>query len=235
MNASLGMWEEVASEAEERYEAEYAAQPTVAEQFADGQIQGLIRSLFLARAKAARQVVFSGVYEDGGTGEVCRRIAEGLAKQTPARVCMLVTDEGLNSLGPEFGGPRADGGDTPESAGAARATPLQLRRNLWLVPPRVWRAGECVATFPWTRRRLAELRGDFDYAVIHAPPVGARGEAETLAQLTDGLILVLEAHRTRRMLARMTRQKLQTANVPVLGAVLSGRTFPIPERLYRRL
>jgi Mrp family chromosome partitioning ATPase len=82
---------------------------------------------------------------------------------------------------------------------------------------------------------MGELRREFDYAVIHAPPMGAGGEAGVLAQFADGLVLVLEAHRTRRVLARMAHGKLQAANVRILGAVLSGRTFPIPERLYRRL
>jgi Mrp family chromosome partitioning ATPase len=82
---------------------------------------------------------------------------------------------------------------------------------------------------------LGQLRSEFDYAVIHAPPLGLTGEAEALGRLTDGLVLVLEAHRTRRLLARLAQRKLAAANVQVLGAILNGRTFPIPERLYRRI
>jgi hypothetical protein len=238
MSATLGMWEEVGYEEEERLEEEplsYRAPPAAREQFAEEQILGLIRGLFFARPKVAHQVVFSGVYEDAGSGEVCMRIADVLANQTSGRVCILETSRGPDGIAQEFGGPRTSGGDTPDFATGMRESPLQLRGNLWLMPAGVWRNEQGVATFPWIRRRLRELRGEFEYAVIHAPPVGACDEAETLAQLTDGLVLVLEAHRTRRMLARMTRQKLQAAHVQVLGAVLSGRTFPIPEALYRRL
>jgi Mrp family chromosome partitioning ATPase len=110
-----------------------------------------------------------------------------------------------------------------------------LRQNLWLVPAGLWRTAQTIPTIPSIRRCLGELRAEFDYAVIHAPPVGTSGEAGVLAQLADGLVLVLEAHRTRRVLARMTQERLQAAHVRILGAVLSGRTFPIPERLYRRL
>jgi Mrp family chromosome partitioning ATPase len=237
MNATLGMWEQVASP-EERVKEEAAVEATrqtVAEQFGNEQILGLIRGLFFAGPRQARQVVFSGVGEDARSSEVCSRVAEALASQTTARVCLLNTDRRPSTVEDEFGGARADGGDTPEAAGAVRASPLQLRRNLWLVPSAVWRSEPGVATLPWIRRRLGEMRGEFEYAVIHAPPIGAGGEAETIARFTDGLVLVLEAHRTRRALARMIRQKLSGANIQVLGAVLSGRTFPIPERLYRRL
>ena len=239
MSASLGMWEELDAKEEEQSEeatASRAAQPTVANQFADEQILGLIQGLFLAGPRMTRQVVFSGVGEDAGSGRVCMRIAEALASQTMSRVCLVETERGTRSTEEEeFGGNRTDGGVTPEPAGTLRASPLQLRRNLWFVPGEVWRSEASVATLPWMRRRLGELRGDFDYAVIHAPPAGSHGGAEMLGALTDGLVLVLEAHRTRRVLARVIQQKLQAAHVPVLGAVLSGRTFPIPERLYRRV
>jgi Mrp family chromosome partitioning ATPase len=238
MGASLGMWEDIAPEEEARTAEAPASceiQPTATERFADEQILGLIQGLFLAGPKVARQVVFSGVSEDAGSREICVRIAEALASQTTARVCLVETARQPGEVEDEFGGIRTDGGDTPEAAGAVRASPLQLHRNLWVLPAGVWRNEAGVATLPWMRRRLGELRGEFDYAVIHAPPAGGSGGTEMLARLTDGLVLVLEAHRTRRVLARVIQQKLQAAQVPVLGAVLCGRTFPIPERLYRRV
>jgi hypothetical protein len=233
------MWEEVATEEEARLAEEEGAQesePSAAEQLADEQLLGLVRQLYLAGwPKPMRQVVFSGIRENADSAALCLRIAEALANQITARVCLVETERRADSEQLVFGGARADVGDTPEPAGAVRASSLQLKRNLWLVPVTVWRSAEDAATLPWVRRRLGELRSEFDYAVIHAPPAGTSGEAETLARLTDGLVLVVEAHRTRRVSARATQQKLQAANVQILGAILSGRTFPIPERLYRRL
>jgi hypothetical protein len=213
----------------------HQAPRTGAEKFASEQLLGLIRRLFLAAwPKPMRQIVFSGVGEDSGSAVLCARVAEALSSQTTARVCLVETEQGIGEVEPGFGGAWADGGNNPEAAGAVRASSLQIRKNLWLVPVRVWRSAEGSATLPWMRRRLGELRSEFDYAVIHAPPVGIGGEAETVARLTDGLVLVLQAHRTRRVLAQVTQQRLRDANVEVLGAVLSDRRFPIPERLYRR-
>jgi len=56
-----------------------------------------------------------------------------------------------------------------------------------------------------------------------------------LGYLSDGVILVLEANSTRRAAAQRAVQVLHATNARLLGSVLSGRTFPIPEEIYRRL
>jgi Mrp family chromosome partitioning ATPase len=46
---------------------------------------------------------------------------------------------------------------------------------------------------------------------------------------------VVSAQRTRRAAARTIKQALEAAHARILGTVLSERTFPVPEALYRRL
>jgi protein-tyrosine kinase len=53
--------------------------------------------------------------------------------------------------------------------------------------------------------------------------------------LSDGVVLVLKANSSRREAARQALNEMQSANVRVLGAVLNQRTFPIPEKIYKRL
>ena len=84
-------------------------------------------------------------------------------------------------------------------------------------------------------RRLSDFRLDFDYTVLHAPPAALYSETAIMGRLNDGVALVIEAHRTRRVTAQKAKQVLQAANVKVLGTVLSERTFPIPEAIYRHL
>jgi len=239
MSATLGLWEEVAAEVEDRAEsAEMPAesQRTPVGQFVSEQLLGLIRAVFFAGwPRPARYVIFAGISEDAGNSGICMRVAETLASQTTGRVCVVETDPKVPSERQDLGGLCTDGGHTPEFAGAVRVSSRQLTQSLWLVPAIAWRPVQQPLTVQWMRQRMGELRAEFDYAVIHAPPVGICGEAGLLAQLADGLVLVLEAHRTRRAAARTAQEKLQAANIRMLGAVLNGRTFPIPERLYRRL
>jgi Mrp family chromosome partitioning ATPase len=71
--------------------------------------------------------------------------------------------------------------------------------------------------------------------VLYGPPAGTRSEAALLASLCDGMVLVLEANSTRRVAAQKVKERLHAANARLLGAVLRGRTFPIPEAIYRKL
>jgi Mrp family chromosome partitioning ATPase len=67
------------------------------------------------------------------------------------------------------------------------------------------------------------------------PPLNQYADAMALGQLTDGVVLVLEANSTRKESALKAIESLRAAQIEVLGAVLNKRTFPIPESVYRRL
>ena len=82
---------------------------------------------------------------------------------------------------------------------------------------------------------IDDLRKDFTYILIDAPPLNEYAEASLFGRMADGLVLVLEAHDTRRETAQKAKEMLDAGGVPVLGAVLNKRTYPIPESLYRRL
>jgi Mrp family chromosome partitioning ATPase len=85
------------------------------------------------------------------------------------------------------------------------------------------------------RERFAELREAFDYILISAPALSNESQATFLAQLADGVVLVVEANHSRRATVRRAKEQLESAQVRLLGAVLDQRTFPIPEKLYQRL
>ena len=70
---------------------------------------------------------------------------------------------------------------------------------------------------------------------MDAPPISRYADAIALGRLSDGVVLVLEAESTRREAARIAVENLRASRIPVLGAVLNKRTFPIPERIYKML
>ena len=85
------------------------------------------------------------------------------------------------------------------------------------------------------RERSAELRKEFNFVIVDAPPVTRYSDAIALGKLSDGVVLVLEAGATRREAARMAVRNLRFSRVQVLGVVLNKRTFPIPRSIYNRL
>jgi Mrp family chromosome partitioning ATPase len=110
------------------------------------------------------------------------------------------------------------------------------RRNLWLLS-----CGS--ATEKWQEQlaseslkfRLKELRAAFDYVLMDVAAMNTSNDGIILGGLCDGVVLVLKANSTRREAAQKTLQQLKAANIPILGAVLNQRTFPIPERIYNWL
>ena len=205
--------------------------------FAHEQIRGLVQRVFFPGwPRPSRQVVFSGIDQTAGVGAVCVRVAQYLAAQVPGHVCLV--EANLRSsvlrelLGDCSGDDIASANDSEWVRSGANAT----RGNLRFIPAENFVPDKKLMFSPaWLGGRLSELGRQYEYAVIHAPPVGLYREATLLGSLCDGVILVLQAHSTRRIAARNVKEMLQTANARLLGTVLNERTFPIPERLYRKL
>jgi len=201
------------------------------ETFAQQQIRGLVQRVFLSHSdRPARQVVFSAV--DGATDirQICRRIASALADETLKSVAVM-------SAGPQLlqnVGERESGVDSQSrdaSMPPLRRIATKLRENLWQVPP----AGRNPATASSLHSYLGEMRREFEYSIVEAPPAGESNEATAMAQFADGIILVMSAQRTRRAAALKIKESLDAAKARLLGTVLSDRVFPIPEKIYRRL
>lgn len=235
-----GMADNVACESEQpRHVAAEASEIAWdAQQFAQEQIRGLVRMVFLQGwPRPVRQVVFSSASPQVEMASVCRRAGEVLAAERAGRVALVEADIRTRALELSFGRTSNDGEKSSETAGALRKSSRQVAPNLWLLSAPVFLGcGENGNNSAWFLSRLGELRREFDFALIHASPASEPdGSAAFLGHLADGLVLALDAHRTRRRSAMRIREQLSAANVRLLGTVLRDRVFPIPERLYRRL
>lgn len=203
--------------------------------FAQEQLSALVRRVFSPGwPLPSKQVVFTAVHSTHDIGPLCRRIAETLVSQVPGTVCLVEADS--RSLRLELAcavSPPPDNTQQPASTGIhGRAS--RLADNLYLLPATDLAAGpECSSAS--LRSRLKELRNQFDFTIIHAPPVASFSETRLLAHLADGAVLVVNAQATRRLAACRARDLLVEANARLIGSVLDMRRFPIPEAIYRRL
>jgi hypothetical protein len=204
--------------------------------FADEQIRGLVRQVFFPGwPKPARQVVFSAVDPETDIREICMQVGLALASQVPGKTCVVEADPdgpGLKEFADSDGLHPVPVGENTSLGDSSR----RISHQLWLVPRDrfLGQTGDG-SSGPWLRDRLAELRKTFDYTVIHGPAAAIHSEATLLGSLCDGVVLVLEANSTRRVAAQKVKERLQSSNARLLGAILSQRTFPIPQALYRRL
>lgn len=203
------------------------------------EIAKLVLNLFLLPgAQGRRQVIFAGAEAGAGCSWMCARVGEVLASQVRGSVCVVDCNLRSPGLHQQFAVDNHFG----LSDALLRSDPLtqyvrQLsRKNLWLLSSgsttENWQ--EKVASGS-LRLRLTELRTQFDYVLMDVAATNTCNDGVVLGSSSDGVVLVLKANSTRRDIARKALQELKAANIPVLGAVLNQRTFPIPDKIYNRL
>lgn len=82
---------------------------------------------------------------------------------------------------------------------------------------------------------IDEMKADAEWILFNSPPVSACNDAITLSNKVDGVVLVVQAERTRWEVAQSAKERLQGGNANVLGVVLNDRRMHIPGWIYRRL
>lgn len=204
----------------------------------DIHINRLVQRLFFAgdeTSRLAAAVCFCAV--DGSRqNNVCARVAELMA-QTSALVCAVDMDFSAPTLDRQFGIAQQPG----IADALTRSEPIdgfghRVAKGLTIFPVgTVHRDVEPATLSNSTVSRFAELRAQFDYVLVQSPPLTMLSHVGLLGQLSDGVVLVVEAHNTRRDLAAKLSRELLQSKVPVLGAVFNNRTYPIPQSLYSKL
>ena len=200
----------------------------------------VVQQIFLGQAQdAPRVVVFAGVDHGSGCSQISASVAELLAKHANRRpVCLVEANFRSPSLPGMYGTPNHYG----LTEAICREEPITSflrplpQENLWMLSSGTL-AGDSPELFSSAnfRERISQLRQQFYYVIIDAPPLGQYSDAVAVGQNADGLVLVLEANSTRKESASAVANNLRAAGVPILAAVLNKRTFPIPEQLYKRI
>lgn len=198
----------------------------------------LVQRLFLTPGKAPKAVLFAAIDASTGCNWLCSVAAKLLAKSVSGSVCLVEgnfrTPSFPNCLGVECGRGLVD---SLRQDGPIREFATQIGpENLWLLSSGAPVQDSMVLlNSDRMKDRFNEVCKEFDYIVMNAPPLNAFADGMVLGRFVDGVVLVLEANSTRREAALRVTESLRATNIPVLGAVLNNRTFPIPAAVYKRL
>jgi capsular exopolysaccharide synthesis family protein len=198
----------------------------------------LVSRVFVSGSESPRQVMFTGTEPDAGGSRICARTAEVLASHLNGSVCVVDANLRSPSLHEQFGIENHFGlTEALQQAGTIRKYSRSfVGGKLWLVssgsPVDNW---QTLLASRQMQTRMAELRQEFDYVLVDIPPVNLFAEGVMLSRMSDGVILVLKAHSSRREVAQKVVKELKAAKVRLLGAILNERRFPIPKALYQRL
>jgi protein-tyrosine kinase len=199
----------------------------------------LVQRIFLLQpSQRRRAVLFASVDPGDASTRLCADAAKTLAQNATGSVCLVDADVHSTSLPRILGAGNHCGlVDALRNGVAIRSLTQRLSPdNLSFLS---FGTVDCNTSTLWIpdelKRRLADLLGEFEYLLINAPSVILDGTAAMWGPLVDGVVLVVEANSTHREVARKAKERLQAANVRLLGAVFNNRTFPIPPAVYSRL
>jgi Mrp family chromosome partitioning ATPase len=200
----------------------------------------LVQRIFIlpGAGNAPGAVAFCGVDQGAGCTWLSARVGETLAGQVSGSVCIVDANLRKPSLHAEFGVEIGTGfadlmkSSEPAYDFARRLPPM----NLWLITAgAVGKEPNGALAAARLRARFAELRSEFDFVLIDTPALDSYADAVLLGQQTDGIILVVSSHSTRRETALVAKRNFEAAQIPMLGAVLNKRTYPIPGAIYRNI
>jgi len=210
-----------------------------ADQITREEAQRLVQHVFMVQSQEPpRVVVFAGIDHGNGCSRICSHTAEAIKENLRGSICLVEANFRSPSLRHLRGKSNHHGlADALLSDGPMRSfANLVGSDNCYLMPCGSVKAdSHRLLNSNRLTSRFRDLRNEFDFVVVDAPPLTRYSDAIALAKVSDGIVLVLEANATRREAAIQISQHLRASQIRILAAVLNKRTFPIPETLYRRL
>jgi uncharacterized protein involved in exopolysaccharide biosynthesis len=82
---------------------------------------------------------------------------------------------------------------------------------------------------------LERLRDKYRFVLVDCPSLQEAQDAVLLAPLVDGIVVVVEADRTRVEQLHNTEKTLESAKGKILGHILNKRAYVVPDWLFRRM
>jgi Mrp family chromosome partitioning ATPase len=189
------------------------------------QIHALVQQLFFRpESRPVRHVGLATIEPSTATATLCLEVARALAAEDRYDVGLIDAYPDSVPLQTQL--------QIPSPNPAVATWPIAPR--LWMVPRQSWLPdADGRRLTDRNLSRLRELTTEFDFSILCCAPVSWL--TASIVQTCDGLVLVLTANKTRRLVAAQIKDHLSKAQVPLLGTVLAERRFPVPQGLYRNL
>ena len=189
------------------------------------QIHALVQQLFFRpESRPVRHVGLATIEPSTATATLCLEVARALAAEDRYDVGLIDAYPDSVPLQTQL--------QIPSPNPAVATWPIAPR--LWMVPRQSWLPdADGRRLTDRNLSRLRELTTEFDFSILCCAPVSWL--TASIVQTCDGLVLVLTANKTRRLVATQIKDQLSKAQVPLLGTVLAERRFPVPQGLYRNL
>jgi receptor protein-tyrosine kinase len=197
----------------------------VPRQLAEDLMKDLVQQVFLqTEQKQPRMVVFAAIDHGNGCSQIAASVAAALATNTRGVVCLVEGNFRSPGLPKMLGMTNHHGlTDSLLEDGSIQSFVEPIwSGSLWLLSSGSPGASSpSLLTSERMRERFAELRRTFDFLIVDAPPLAMYPDAIALGQLSDGMVLILEAGSTRRRTTRTAVDRVRSSRIQILAAVLN--------------
>ncbi|MFB3785096.1 MAG: GumC family protein [bacterium] len=183
-------------------------------------------------SEKGRIVQFISANRGEGTTTLVKELARVAAEKFHNQVLWVTMEPGLaeepsrnGKKGPS-GTPPADllrGGILPLGENGVHVSSLRVQPSLGMIDSRVF------------AQTLAALREEYDLVLIDSPAASMSAYGMTLSRNFDGVVLVVEAEKTRWQATAHLRDMILHKGGNVLGVILNKQRFHIPQLIYERL
>ena len=185
-----------------------------------------------------KTILFIGTRRGEGASELARKFGQVCATRLGKSVLLLDANQAepthLSHYGiaPEHGWEECVRNGTP------------LKRAVHRIGAERFYAGQVsvqevshprVSDLPRIGAFFTGLKRGFDLTLVDAPAATISSDGLALARRLDGVVLVIEAERTRRQVAEKVRDTIEEHGGNLLGAILNKRRYPIPAFIYNRI
>jgi Mrp family chromosome partitioning ATPase len=185
-----------------------------------------------------RSVLLIGSRSNEGTSTIARQLAKSVSLRMEKSVLLIDLDRSRPDLHVYTNTKKSNGEDNKVDAGDSPEKALcQVEDSSLYVMPlfqQTMVSPRTLETFK-TGAFWEPLKDRFDLLIVDSPPASLFPDGMGLVSQVDGVILVVEAEKTRWQVALSVKEKILQHGGNLLGTVLNKRKFYIPDFIYRHL
>ncbi len=205
----------------------------------DAELFGLYQNISgLLPDAPGKTIQFIGSREGEGVSTIVREFARAAASRFDKRVLIMdaahqnPTQHLHFNIRGNFGWPDALGSGDPFCKACYQAGD----DNLFLSPIT---STPCLTPYIHDHaaacRLFTELKQVFDLIIIDSSPATTSPDSVAMTRFADGVVLVVEAEKTRRQVVESVRNRIVKNGGNILGVIFNKRRFYIPDSIYSRL
>lgn len=211
---------------------------TTVEMDLENEMVALYQSIESQLPSLDRKVIqFVSAREGEGTSTIVREFARIAAKKLGKLVLMLDSSSHTQRkclflhITPECGW------EEVTATGAMNGSPADRSgMDVEMCPPEPMKGNGHINFYsPAIADFWQTLKDRYDLVLIDSSPASASPDGIEISRAVDGVVIIVEAEKTRWQIVENLKQRIESRGGNILGVVFNKRRYYIPDSIYRRL